>query len=75
MGEVVYDEEVENYAKAYAAMKPKQAAGIFEAMTDDLQLAAKILNRMSSDDRGNILGVMDPEVAAQLTKIMEPDER
>lgn len=75
VGEVVYDEEVENYAKAYAAMKPKQAAGIFEAMTDDLQLAAKILNRMSSDDRGNILGVMDPEVAAQLTKIMEPDER
>ncbi len=74
VGEVAYDEEVQKYAKAYSAMKPKQAAGIFEAMTDDLQLAAKILECMSADDRGNILGAMDPDVAAQLTKIMEPEE-
>lgn len=74
VGEVAYDEEVEKYAKAYSAMKPKQAAGIFEAMTGDLDLAARILQRMSADDRGNILGVMNPEVAAQITKIMEPRE-
>ena len=73
-GQVAYDEEVQNYAKAYSAMKPKQAAGIFEAMTDDLQLAAKILECMSADDRGNILGAMNAEVAAQLTKIMEPEK-
>lgn len=72
VGQVAYDEELENYAKAYAAMKPKQAAGIFEAMTDDLQLAAKILGKMSSDDRGRILGAMDAKVAAQITEIMEP---
>lgn len=58
---------------AYSEMKPKQAAGIFEAMTNNLDLAAKILREMSAEDRGEILGVMDAEVAAKLTKIMEPD--
>lgn len=67
------DAEVENYAKAYSEMKPKEAAAIFEAMTDNLELAAKILWQMEADDRGKILGVMDPEVAAKLTKIMDPD--
>ena len=66
------DSEVKDYAAAYAAMKPKEAAAIFESMQDDLDLAARILNEMGSDDRGKILGVMDPEVAARLTKIMEP---
>ncbi len=64
--------EVEDYAKAYADMKPKQAAAIFEAMTDNLDLAARILQTMGADDRGAILGAMDSEVAAKLTKIMEP---
>jgi len=64
--------EIEGYASAYAAMKPKEAAAIFEAMTDNLNLAAKILGAMSVDDRGKILGAMDSEVAAKITKIMEP---
>lgn len=69
------DAEVKKYAAAYgsSAMKPKQAAGIFEAMTDNLELAARILNAMSADDRGSILGVMDPAIAAKLTKIMDPE--
>ena len=64
--------EVEEYAKAYSEMKPKQAAAIFNKMTDNLPLAAKILENMNAEDRGNILGAMDPEVAAKITKIMEP---
>lgn len=72
--EVQYDKEIEDYASAYAAMKPKQAAAIFEAMTDNLELAAEILKQMSSDDRGAIMGAMDSDVAARLTKIMEPVE-
>ena len=68
------DGELEAYAQAYSEMKPKEAAGIFEAMTDNLNLAAKILQTMEADDRGKILGVMNPEIAAKLTKIMEPDE-
>lgn len=71
--QVETDQELQDYAQAYAEMKPKEAAGIFEAMTDNLELVAKILNQMSAEDRGNILGVMDPEVASRLTKIMDPD--
>lgn len=67
------DSEIQDYASAYAEMKPKEAAAIFESMQDDLDLAAKILGTMSADDRGKILGVMDPEVAARLTKIMDPE--
>lgn len=75
--EVVKEEqaskEVEDYAQAYSEMKPKEAAAIFEEMTDNLALAAQILDIMEPDDRGKILGVMDPVVAAKLTKIMKPD--
>lgn len=67
-----YEDEVQEYAKAYSEMKPKQAAGIMEKMTDDLELAAKILEAMSADARGDILGNMDPDIAARITKIMEP---
>lgn len=67
------DAKVQDYAQAYSEMKPKEAAEIFESMTDDLDLVAKILNQMSAEDRGNILGVMDAEVAARLTRIMDPD--
>lgn len=66
------DEEVKKYAAAYSAMKPKEAAAIFNAM-DDLSLAARILNQMSSDDRGAILGKMDAAVADKVTKLMEPE--
>lgn len=65
--------EVKDYAQAYSEMKPKEAAGIIEAMTDDLDPAARILETMTAEDRGKILGVMDPEVAAKLTKIMDPE--
>ena len=67
------DQEIQDYAQAYAEMKPAQAAAIFEAMTDDLDLAAKILNQMSAEDRGNVLGAMNAETAARLTRIMDPD--
>ena len=67
------DQAIKDYAQAYAEMKPKQAAAIFEEMTDDLDLAAKILDQMSAEDRGNVLGAMDAEIAARLTRIMDPD--
>ena len=65
------DAEVTKYAATYSAMKPKQAAAIFNKM-NDLTLAARILNQMSSDDRGAILGAMDATVADEVTKLMEP---
>ena len=71
--QLAYQEEVENYAKTYSSMKPKEAAAIFDTMTDDLKLVADILLNMSTQARADILGKMDPENAAKLTAIMEPD--
>lgn len=71
--QVEQDSEVQDYAKAYSEMKPAQAAGIFEAMGDNLDLAARILEAMGAEDRGKILGAMDPEIAARLTKLMDPE--
>lgn len=70
--DVQYEEDVKDYAKAYSQMEPEQAAGIMESMTDNLELSAKILEAMSADARGAILGAMDSDVAAQITKVMEP---
>lgn len=66
------DGELADYVKAYSEMKPKQAAAIFEMMTDNLNLVAKILGEMEAQPRSKILGVMDSEVASQITKIMDP---
>lgn len=67
------DSQIQDYVNAYAEMKPKEAAGIFENMTDNLDLVSKILGAMSVEDRADILGEMDPEVAAKITKMMDPD--
>lgn len=73
VAEAQESKEIQDYAKAYSEMKPKQAAAIFEAMENNLDLAARILKEMAADERGKILGVMNAEIAAKLTKIMEPD--
>lgn len=67
------DSAIQEYADTYAGMKPKQAAAIFEAMQDDLNLVARILGAMTPEERGAILENMSAEVAAKLTKIMNPE--
>ena len=52
----------------------KEAAAIFDSMTDNLSLVAKILNAMDAQSRGNILGKMDSATAAKVTKIMNPSQ-
>lgn len=66
------DAEIADYVKAYSQMKPKQAAAIFDTMTNDLELVAKILSAMKADARGDILGNMNTDTAAKVTKLMEP---
>ena len=66
-------DEIKDYAAAYSAMKPKAAAAIFESMTDNLDLAVRILGVMDADQRGKILGAMDTEIAASITKVMDPE--
>ena len=67
------DEQIKEYANTYSSMKAKEAAGIFDSMTDNLKLVAKILNAMDAQSRGDILGKMKPDTAAKVTKIMNPD--
>lgn len=67
------DQEIKNYVAAYSSMKPKAAAAIFDEMTDNLNLVAKILGAMDTDARGDILAAMNAANAAKVTKIMYPE--
>lgn len=68
------DDKMEDYVTTYASMKPKEAAAIFDTMTDDLDLVAEILENMDAQSRANILGKMNADTAAKVTAIMEPIE-
>lgn len=71
--EEAVDKKMKDYVAAYSSMDAADAAAILGAMTDNLDLAAKILENMASSSRGEILGEMDPAVAARITKIMNPN--
>ncbi|MQN01424.1 MAG: DUF1845 domain-containing protein [Lachnospiraceae bacterium] len=73
IGDLQTDSKLSDYAAAYSSMKPKEAAAIFDKMTNNLKLVGKILWTMKKDARGNILGQMDPDTAAAVTKLMEPN--
>ena len=67
-----YNSELDNYVKTYSNMKAKNAAKIFDTMTDNLTLVAEILEKMDAESRGEILGNMDAEIAARVTEILYP---
>ena len=67
-------QEIQDYVSTYSQMKPKEAAAIFDTMTDNLELVAKILDEMDTQSAANILGKMDSETAAKVTELMEPEE-
>lgn len=73
IAQISYDDSVAEYVKTYSSMQPKAAADIFNKMTNNLGLVAEILTNMGAKARGDILAEMDPELAARLTEIMEPD--
>ena len=66
------DSQVQEYADTYAKMKPANAAAILNTMKDDLPLVGKILWAMDTKSRASILGAMDKDIAAAVTKLMEP---
>ena len=68
------DEQLDDYIKTYSSMKPKEAAAIFDTMTDNLKLVAQILDGMDADSRAAILGKMTSDTAAKVTEIMKPSE-
>ena len=69
------DEQMDDYVKTYSSMKPKEAAAIFDTMTDNLGLVSDILMCMGAQARADILGKMNAETAAKLTEIMEPSKK
>ena len=73
--QITYDDEVQDYAKTYSQMKPKEAAAIFDTMTDNLGLVSDILMCMGAQARADILVKMNAETAAKLTEIMEPSKK
>ncbi len=70
-----YDSKVDDYVKTYSTMKPKEAAAIFDTMTDNLSLVRRILEKMTSANRANILAAMNQDTAAKLTEMLEPSKR
>lgn len=74
VSQVQADEQLQDYVKTYSSMKPKEAAAIFDTMTDNLQLVADILMQMDASARGDILGKMNSDTAAKVTEIMHPSE-
>ncbi len=73
--ELQVSQEIQDYVSAYSSMKPKEAAALFEQMTDTegIQLAARILGAMNPEDRAAIFNEMDKEIAARITKILDPE--
>ncbi|MDE7313752.1 MAG: hypothetical protein K2N87_19365 [Eubacterium sp.] len=70
-----YDSEVDDYVKTYSSIKAKEAAAIFNSMTDNLSLVKRILEKMSAQSRGDILAAMNQDTAAKLTEMLEPSKR
>lgn len=68
------DEKLQGYVNTYTSMKPKEAAAIFDTMTDNLNLVAQILQNMDTQSRADILGKMSSENAAKVTEILKPSE-
>lgn len=74
--QVVLEESISAKTKDYVAtfsnMDAAAAAKILSAMTDNLNLAADILENLSASTRASIMAEMDPSMAARLAKIMNP---
>jgi flagellar motility protein MotE (MotC chaperone) len=70
--QIAHDDELDDYVATFSSMKPKEAASIFDTMTDDLDLVADILMAMDTQSRADILGKMDSDTAAKVAQIMEP---
>lgn len=65
--------KISEYVESYSSIKPASAAAIFSAMTDNLDVVSRILEAMDAEQRGAILAAMEPDLAARLTKMMDPE--
>ncbi len=73
--EVAYLEELKGTIDIYQNMKPAQAATVLEGMSlTKLDQVATIIKGVSADQAADILGLMDPDVAAKITSYIYPVE-
>lgn len=70
---VATDKKLADYVSTFSNMDAAKAAAILDTMTDDLNLAAKILGNMNATARAEIMGNMDPSIASRISKIMVPN--
>lgn len=68
----VADQKMQAYAQTFSNMDAAAAARILESMTDNLSLAAQILDTLDVTNRGAILGEMDATIAARIARLMSP---
>lgn len=67
------DKEKKQYTQTFENMKKDAAAKVLEEMMGtDMDLVVQILNNISSEQRANILGAMDPANAASCARQMAP---
>lgn len=70
------DKELKQYVQTFETMKKDAAAKVLEEMIGtDMDLVVRILNNINSEQRGAILGAMEPANAAAAAKQMAPDEQ
>lgn len=73
IGNQATNKEVSDYVARFTAMDESNAASILEIMANtDIDLVVQILNNMSADKSGAVLGAMTPESAAVVAKRMAP---
>jgi flagellar protein FlbB len=60
--------QVTRLARMYEGMRPKEAAGVLEKL--ERPLAAQVLAAIKERQAAKILGVMNPDVAAELTRLL-----
>ncbi|BCJ95245.1 hypothetical protein acsn021_28140 [Anaerocolumna cellulosilytica] len=65
-----YSKAIKEKAEIYRKMKPAEAAAVFETMTADIDLVAKMLLTMRPSESALILAQMDSTAAAKITKKM-----
>jgi flagellar protein FlbB len=62
------DEKSKELARSFEGMDAEEAASIVENM--DQSIAVKIMAHVASEERGEILGKMDPELAADISVLL-----
>ena len=69
-----YNQKVEHYIEMFESMKPNSSAAIIDELyLDDMTLVIRILEKMEPESVADILSVLEPKVAAEISKELDPN--